>query len=173
MPQCPVGAGVLCCFSTCVWSSSVPVSAGLGLPVWELGGVPVDPARMEAVRGGGGGGLLATLVLEGLWQRKSFVLWASLWCQSGFYVPLLLSCKRASWDLGRSLGLFGFSGENKAMPCTLVRIRRPSLLSDDTYMVLNNRGALGERNSGQTKCDTSFLSSPPLGIAGVFLVCRT
>ena len=41
LPQCPLGAGVVCCLPTCVRGSFVPVSAGPWWPVWELGDIPL------------------------------------------------------------------------------------------------------------------------------------
>ena len=48
------------------------------------------------------------------------------------------------------------------MPCALSKTRRPSFfLSDDTYMALNLRRALGEGKAGKQKVDLISLSPSP------------
>ena len=48
LPQCPLGAGVVCCLPTCVRGSPVSASAGVTWPVWSffLGEVLVGPTGM-------------------------------------------------------------------------------------------------------------------------------
>ena len=82
--------------------------------------------------------LLAALVLVGLWQFKSVVFWVGLWFSSS---DLRLSCSHArelpgdqDWLLGR-----GQLGEKE----------------EDALL----RRAMGGRNTGQIKSETSFSSS--------------
>ena len=143
LPQCPLGAGVVCCLPTCVRGSSVPVTAGLEWQVWELGVIPKFLL-------GWGTLLLAALVLVGLWQRKRVEFWVGLWYSSQ---DVRLSCSHArallgdlDWPLESSGGFWGFwifCNNTHVMLCTLAKIRLPSLFSDDTCMVLKHHGALG------------------------------
>ena len=95
LPQCLVGARVVCCLPTCARGLAFP-------PARELRG-----RRGNLGEGGGrgsfwsclGGGLLALaiLMLVGLWKQEGVVLWLSLWCSiRNLHLPY---CKmKALWD---------------------------------------------------------------------------
>ena len=73
VPQCPLGAGVVCCLPTCVKGLPVSVHAGMEGLVWYSGWILWFLLGMGLL-------LLAFLALVGLWHRKSMHSWVKLWC---------------------------------------------------------------------------------------------
>ena len=115
LPQCLVGAGVVCCLPTCVGGSSVSTSAGMAWPVWDFWGVPFGPAGV-GIAGTCDPHVGVTLATEG---RCALV--ESLVARSGtciFFVVLL------GGSLGPVLatGVFGVSGE-ECMKCHVRKLK--------------------------------------------------
>ena len=73
LPQCPVGAGVVCCLPTCARGSHVSASAGIE---WSSWGLMVFLLLLV----GWGLLVLAALMMAGLWQWRGVVFWLSFWC---------------------------------------------------------------------------------------------
>ena len=73
LPQCPVGAGVVCCLPTCARGSHVSASARIEWSSWGL-------IVFLLVLVGWGLLVLAALMMAGLWQRRGVVFWLSFWC---------------------------------------------------------------------------------------------
>ena len=70
LPQCPVGAGVMCCLPTCVRESPVSASAGVGWPILCF-------LAFLLVILGWGLLTLALLMLVRFWQQKDAEFWFS------------------------------------------------------------------------------------------------
>ena len=98
LPQCPVGAGVVCCLPTCVNGSPVPVFAGPGGLMWGL-------RKFLLFLLGLGMLLLAVLAPVGPWQQKSAVFWVKLSCS--LQGPCF-SCCHARETSGTHVGHWGF-----------------------------------------------------------------
>ena len=177
LPQCPLGAGVVCCLPTCAKGLPVPVCAGQeglvcfsGWVLWFLLGMGLL--------------LLAFLALVGLWHKKSMNFWVTLPCslQRGHISPVVMQGKllgaMLAWVLGFwgagffFWGFWGCKGNRGTMPGTLAKIWPPSLFSYDACLVFWLSWASGG-NNGRPNSETSFPSPLPCGITWVFLVSRT
>ena len=172
VPQCPLGAGAVCCLPTCVKGLPVPVCAGLDGLVWNSGWVLWFLLGMGLL-------LLAFLALVGLWHQKSMYFWVTPLCTlqdaclsfcharetPGVHAGLVF------WVLGVLgwfLGFWGFQGNGGTMPGTLVGVWPPSLSDYDACLVFWSNWAF-EGNNGRPKRETSFPFPLPRGKSWVFL----
>ena len=179
-PQCPLGAGVVCCLPTCVKGLPVPEDAGLDGLVWFSGWVLWFLLGMGLL-------LLAFLALVGLWHGKSMHFWVKLSCS--LQGACLSSCHAREtpgvhaglgfwgfgffWGvLGWFFGFWGSKGNRGIIPGTLVGVWPPSLSDSDACLVCWPNWVSGG-NNGRPNSETSFPSPLPRGKTWVFFMSRT
>ena len=135
LPQCLVGAGVVCCLPTCVRGS--PVSAGTGMewPVLDFWGFLLILLELGLL-------VLAILILVGFWQQKCVEFWFSLFGLFRNQHSLCCSARRLSGTRVGHFKIWGLWDGVLKVPLTLAKIGQPSPFSDDTLLVCKLRGAL-------------------------------
>ena len=167
LPQCPLGAGMVCCLPTCVKGLPVPVCAGSERLVCFSGWVLWFLLGMGLL-------LFAILALVGLWHRNSMISWVIPLCS--LQEAYLSSCHAREttgghaglgWGiLGLGFFLWGSGGVREiggTMPGTSAKVWPPSLFSYDECLVFWPYWASGG-NNGRSKRETSFpLPLTPVG----------